>query len=185
MTGRLVQCDACRRDATRNCDECSQGKAAQFDQLRADLERVDDEAQSLALLLWEVTENGSSRDVDAIARELVADRVTNAHARDLAGWHNEELDAMVAEQPYPDTSPEQRGTVWDLPEHSLAECRYCNEAIVLDLTEGGGPAKDWGAPSTPGEVTGLDYGCSGSPWTGDEGSGSHMPDPRTIAPAAA
>lgn len=66
----------------------------------------------------------------------------------------------------------------DVPEGSVANCVFCGAAILLDLREGGGPAKDWGA--NPEDWvghggTGLDYGCDSSPLNNDEGTGGHLP----------
>lgn len=49
-------------------------------------------------------------------------------------------------------------------------CRYCGLTIELDIEEGGG-VPDWGAISKHG----LDYGCTDSPDTDEEGCGSHLP----------
>jgi hypothetical protein len=51
-------------------------------------------------------------------------------------------------------------------------CIYCKQPIYLDMLEGGGVA-DWG--TTISGVHGLDYGCSNSPDTDEEGTGGHMP----------
>ena len=52
-------------------------------------------------------------------------------------------------------------------------CIHCREKIYLDIVEGGG-IPDWG--SRIGDISsGLDYGCSDSPDTNDEGTGSHEP----------
>lgn len=56
-------------------------------------------------------------------------------------------------------------------QYAESECVYCGEPIFLDIVEGGG-APDWGTAFDDGKP-GLDYGCSDSPDTNDEGQGSH------------
>lgn len=53
-------------------------------------------------------------------------------------------------------------------------CVYCHQPIYLDIVEGGG-VPDWGS-GIGGGIDGLDYGCSDSPDTNDDGTGGHMPD---------
>jgi hypothetical protein len=77
----------------------------------------------------------------------------------------------------------------NLPEGSLATCRYCKQAILLDQQEGGGPAKDWGSAcegDSPQESwsvhggIGLDYGCGDHPANDDDGTWGHVPSFETI-----
>ena len=75
-------------------------------------------------------------------------------------------------------------SIYDFPEGTTAECVQCDEPILLDKTEGGGPAKDWGA-GTPAEWQpnggiGLDYGCAFSPLNDDDGCGGHSPKAGTL-----
>lgn len=75
------------------------------------------------------------------------------------------------------------GSIYDYPEGTTAVCAYCDEPILLDQREGGGPGKDWGARPEDwvgnGGI-GMDYGCGGSPESSDEGTGGHLPMTHTI-----
>jgi hypothetical protein len=51
-------------------------------------------------------------------------------------------------------------------------CKHCGEKIYCDIVEGGG-VPDWGS-AMPG-IGGLDYGCSESPDTCEDGTGGHEP----------
>ena len=52
-----------------------------------------------------------------------------------------------------------------------SKCQHCGESIYCDIVEGGG-VPDWGSKTGFG---GLDYGCSPSPDTGEDGTGGHTP----------
>lgn len=74
-------------------------------------------------------------------------------------------------------------SITDFPEGTTAECVQCGLDILLDLREGGGNAKDWGA--TPDQWIGnggigMDYGCVASPLNDDQGTGGHSPRAGTI-----
>lgn len=58
-------------------------------------------------------------------------------------------------------------------QNAISHCRYCGEEIYLDIAEGGG-VPDWSTNDT----IGGDYGCGESPDTGEDGTGSHMPEMR-------
>jgi ribosomal protein S27AE len=73
--------------------------------------------------------------------------------------------------------------IYDYPEGSTARCKNCDEPILLDQMEGGGPGKDWGARPEDWQGNGgigMDYGCAGSADTDEEGIGGHEPASGTI-----
>jgi hypothetical protein len=56
-------------------------------------------------------------------------------------------------------------------QYAESKCVYCGQRIYLDIVEGGG-VPDWGAAFEEGKP-GLDYGCSNSPDTNEDGTGGH------------
>ena len=55
-----------------------------------------------------------------------------------------------------------------------SKCVHCGQKIYFDIVEGGG-VPDWGSSFSDTPHLGLDYGCSNSPDSDDEGTGGHEP----------
>jgi hypothetical protein len=55
-----------------------------------------------------------------------------------------------------------------IAQDAKSTCVFCGEEIYLDIAEGGG-CPDW-------RTIDGDYGCSASPDTNEEGTGSHQPE---------